>query len=126
MTCDCKKPLACVQVSRCLKDYVEAPPQSWEDLCNRQAWNTETSGMFLDTTMHLPCPGCGAKDFMRIRIADGDAQYERGGVCRECERGFRMPIQRAPNSIGFSIVQTSGPDLPPWFKMAIPRDRGRQ
>lgn len=127
--CDCKKPLACLQVSRCLKDYVEKVPENWQELCDRQAWNAETTGRFMDTAMHLPCPGCGAKDFMVVKIFDlavDDDIYNNGGQCKECGRGFRMPITRAPGQTSFVVVQTSGPDLPAWYALPIPRDQGRQ
>jgi hypothetical protein len=125
MSCDCVKPLACVQVGRCLKGYVEKTPENWQELCDRQAWNNESSGFGFETAMHIACPGCGAKDFMILKIAQGDEQYERGGDCKECGRGFRMPLKRAPGSVSFSVVQTAGPDLPPWFLLKIEREKDR-
>jgi hypothetical protein len=122
---DCRNPLGCMQGFGCLKDYVESSPQSWEDLCKRQALNALSSGFGFDTAMHLPCPGCGAKDFMVYRIIESEQAMERGAVCKECERGFRMPVSRSGNSISFTFVQSSGPDLPAWFKLPIKREGGR-
>lgn len=131
MNCECTKPLACVQVNRCLKDYVEATPQNWDDLCNRQAVNYETSGMGMDTMVHLPCFGCGAKNFLIHRLLDCHAAYNTGSTCKECGRGFRMPVTRKASKcehghehvdLGFEVVQTVGPDLPDWFKIPVRRD----
>lgn len=118
---DCTTPLQCQMAGCCLFGYVEAPPQSWDDLVKRQAFNTKMSGFFIETTTHMPCPACGAKDFMLIKIMSTEEQYNDGAVCKECERGFRMPVKRDPGMLRFSFEQTVGPDLPPWFKIAIPR-----
>ena len=119
---ECKHPLKCSVANQCLKDYVEAAPQSWEDLCTRQAWNTEITGSFLDTTIHLPCPACGAKDFMVYKIMESEEVNNAGAVCKECERGFRIPVRRPDaNTISVGLVQTVGPDLPDWFKIEVPR-----
>jgi hypothetical protein len=127
--CDkCVRPLACLQVSRCMNGYVDKAPENWQELCDRQAWHGQTSGYMLETAMHLPCPGCGAKDFMVVKIFDlavDDGIYERGGNCKECGRGFRMPITRSPGETSFTVVQTAGPDLPAWFALPIPREKDR-
>lgn len=135
-TCDCKNPMACLQVNRCLAVELakpDAPPTNWDELCVRQARNVRIEGQFTSTTMYMCCPGCGAPDWLAAKPftlgADGmpdmklHQQYNEGAVCKECERGFRMPITVSENETRWTIVQTSGPDLPDWYKLPIKRER---
>src|SRR5690349_12283504 len=128
--CDCKNPMACLQMNRCLAPELaqpDAPPNSWDELCVRQARNARIEGQFTGTTMHMPCPGCGAPDFMLVKPFtlgnDGlpdmgiHKQYNTGATCKECHRGFRMPVQSCPHQTTFTVVHTSGPDLPSWYAL---------
>jgi hypothetical protein len=88
----------------------------------RYAANTKLSGRGLDTTMHVPCPFCGAADFIVHRIVDTREALSAGAVCAECKRGARAEFHvrdgGATTTVG--LMQTCGDD-PPAFLTHIPR-----
>lgn len=88
----------------------------------RQCLNVEITGNGIETTMHMPCFYCGAKDFMVYRIVDSETAMNTGELCKECGRGMRMPVEPDPaggKSIRF--LQTTGAEPEPWHEIKIPR-----
>lgn len=83
--------------------------------------NTTITGFGLDTTMHAPCPFCGAPDFMVYRIIDSREAMAKGGTCTACKRSMRGIVQSNPLQTQVSFVQTGGDDLPDWYEPKVPR-----
>lgn len=120
---ECVHGSKCMQGAGCMRGYVDkGAPANWDELVARQAWNCRIEGFGLEVRTVLCCPACGAADFLTIPIVDFEHEAcNAGAVCRECSRGFRMPTKRSPGVLEATLVQTSGPDLPAWYRMRIPR-----
>lgn len=99
--------------------------QEWLDLCERQTRNSRIEGVGLDTTTVLPCPFCGAADWMRFGIAAGLTEYaeqQKEHVCKECKRGGRLVMTQDGGTLTTELRQTSGNDLPAWFALRVTRE----
>lgn len=94
-----------------------ARPTSPAEYLARTKANTKYSGVGLATMMHVPCPFCGAAEFVVCAVIGGaERAFEKGATCRECNRGCRAIFTRsAPGSLGFEFVQTGGDEPPDWL-----------
>jgi hypothetical protein len=107
-------------------------PASVEAFTARAAQNTRVEGYGLETRMISACPFCGAPDFMTWYVlgnllAGGTSMEETmqtPTTCAACGRSGRWQIARSDNSVRTSLVQTGGPDVPPWYTPP-PRREGR-
>lgn len=72
--------------------------------------NQEITGFGMEVTMHMPCPFCGAPDFMVYLVLETEIAAKRGAVCKECKRGARALFDHSQGGVQFEFVQTEGPD----------------
>ncbi len=94
--------------------------EEWEHLFHE---NQRISGTGLNTTMHMPCPFCAAKDFAVYKIIDTEDALIEGAVCNACNRGAAIEFSvNMPSNKQFEMVQISGPDQPSWL---VPKMRRR-
>jgi hypothetical protein len=77
--------------------------------------NQSITGYGFETTMHLPCPFCAAKDFMVYRIIDAEEAMIKGAVCSECKRGAAVEFTVNGPGKQFEFVQTCGDDIPTYL-----------
>lgn len=92
-----------------------------EELAARQLENTEMSGRGMDTTQHFPCPFCGSKDWLVVKIMSF-AQDHGPIECGECGRSAKLlynsknggPLRGGSSEM--EVVQTDGPDQPEWMR----------
>lgn len=76
--------------------------------------NSKVTGHGLDTTLHVPCPGCAGPGWKTYKIIDAEEEFVKTSVCQHCGRGFKLEVHRAPGVTGMKLVQTSGPDCASW------------
>ena len=109
------------------------PPASYAEYMQRLAENSQISGRYLDTAMHMPCPFCAAPDFLVYKIIETQQLLAKGAVCKECGRGakviFSQHVTPGPGlyenpGCSFEFVQTCGPDQPEWLEAKMRRVDG--
>lgn len=118
---DCQHVVGCMNAGRCLRqvDGTKAP-MDWDSYHLRTLKHTKISGYGPNTAMHMPCPCCGAANWLVFKILNTEATTERGKVCEECHRGFRAIYTRQHNSKTYEFVQFYGPDVPAWHSAKWP------
>lgn len=82
----------------------------------RQFENMRIEGVGVEVTIHMPCPFCGAKNFLSYRVLDVEEGLSRGATCQDCRRGLRAIFNRTLNNTAFRFVQTEGADPPEWVE----------
>jgi hypothetical protein len=95
-------------------------PTNADEYLKRVKENQSLSGHGADTTLHMPCPFCGAAEFMTYAIGAMEAVTGKGATCKECGRSARFLYEHHHDRASFEIVQTGGPDQPQWL---IPKMR---
>lgn len=95
-------------------------PQNMEEYRERFAKNEAIEGEGLETRTRMPCPFCGAPDFMVHRVIDSEIHFAKGATCKECGRSAKMVIESTEKGTIFELVQTGGDDPPEWL---IPKMR---
>jgi len=90
-------------------------PTTMAEFTQRFARNQYMDGFGLETTMHVPCPFCGAIGFACYRVLDVEAAMARGSTCTECGRSAKALFDRTADGVAFELVQTGGPDQPEWL-----------
>jgi hypothetical protein len=90
-------------------------PTNQRAYLERFAANTYVFGFGLDTGQSMPCPFCAARDWCQFKIVDVVQVMSQEHICRECKRGAKAIYTRTPDSTGFRMVQTSGPEQPTWL-----------
>lgn len=99
-------------------------PQTPEEYIARQQASQHLSGYGADTTVHVPCPFCAAPEWLVHRVIDTEAAMSKGATCKKCGRTARAHIATHPGGgKSFEIVQTGGPDPPPWHRKMFPMRR---
>jgi len=96
-------------------------PTSYPEYLTRFASNNYVYGFGMETGQSMPCPFCGARDWCKFKIIDVEAVTSQEHVCRECNRGARAIYTRTRDSVGFVMVQTSGPEQPEWLQPKMGR-----
>ena len=81
-----------------------------EEYLERVNKNQKITGYGIDTTMHLPCPFCGAPDFTVYKVLEAQDAMKKESICSECKRGARAIFHNSHGGIEFEVVQTVGPD----------------
>lgn len=69
----------------------------------------------------IACPFCGEPGFLKYEILEVEKKMTEGAVCSHCNRGCRAEFVHDKGSIGFCLVQTSGPDVPDWYQPKMRR-----
>lgn len=90
----------------------------------RQAENQRIEGMGLETRMVVPCPGCGAADWLVIRplsiLVAGENTMVAPTTCAACGRTFRNVIEHPSESqTTLHIELLDGADLPRYLVDAL-------
>jgi hypothetical protein len=82
--------------------------------------NQHLSGSGIEgTTQHLPCPWCGAADWMVFAVVRTyEAMQDGPRDCSNCHRSGMFMVQRDGDSIDLELVQTGGPAPPLWLDPA--------
>ena len=120
----CPHPEKCQMAGRCMKEVMSRPdasPASMQDLRDRIARHYSLEGAGLSVTQHVPCPFCGAPEFMVSALPEVSHVYQEGAICRECSRGMRVRIESVHDTDGamlaqsMSFEQTVGPEQAEWY-----------
>jgi hypothetical protein len=74
--------------------------------------NQRIAGFGFELIMHVPCPFCAAPYFLSSRIVTAQADWSKGGTCKVCARSAKAIFH---GNGKWEIVQTGGPDAPPWL-----------
>jgi hypothetical protein len=92
-------------------------PQNLQEYHQRCRENNTISGQGSDNVRcHVPCPFCGAPDFMIFGILEIGAVGAKGATCSECGRSAKILTHGTqPGSIRCEMVQTGGADQPEWL-----------
>jgi hypothetical protein len=77
--------------------------------------NHRMTGYGVETAQVLPCPFCGAADFLTARILQFNTDMAKGAVCTACGRGARMITTRDASGVYMEMVQTQGDNPPPYL-----------
>jgi len=96
-------------------------PRNLDEYNKRVNLNQIVDGFGPDTTMHMPCPFCGAGHFLCYKIIETEARLANGSVCKECNRGGKCIFERTTSGVQFEFVQTSGPDQPEFLPYKMRR-----
>jgi hypothetical protein len=104
-----------------VKEGIMTEPKSREEYDEKTKANTRIEGTYRDTTIHQPCFFCAEPDFMVYRLDEVNEATRRGGVCAHCKRGVRGEVDETGSSVSIRLMQTVGPDAPPWAW--LPRER---
>jgi len=97
-------------------------PTTTEEYLERYYLNNTLTGLGIETTMHMPCPFCAAKDFMVYGILEAIKVMSAGATCQECQRSAKVIISGAPGQPRYiEVVQTGGQDQPEWIKPKMRR-----
>ncbi len=100
-------------------------PTSMDELNARQKANMRIEGRFADTQTVMPCPFCGAPDFMVYAVTAGLNEYAdlaKPHECKECGRSARLLTTRDAHGVMQEIVQCGGPDQPEWMIHKLRRE----
>jgi len=92
-------------------------PESGEEYAKKFHANQRITGYGLETTMHLPCPFCAEPDFRVYRVIDSEIAWKEPAVCKHCERGLELVIERTATGTTMQFFQSSGPEQPRWSNM---------
>ena len=91
-------------------------PKTREEYEERFHSNEKITGYGIGNVYcHMPCPFCGAADFITYELLSMRDTLGRGASCKECQRGMRCVFVSDPSSTAFEMVQTAGPDPAPWI-----------
>lgn len=81
--------------------------------------NQKVTGYGIDVTMHMPCPGCAQPGFMDMSPMQAalapELPWAGDHTCENCGRAFRFTEVRGHGSLGMTMGQIAGPDLPPYL-----------
>lgn len=108
-------------------------PRSMDELASLIQQNTQVTGFGRFMADHVPCPFCGMADVLVIPLMGG---WPETGTCKHevqdpafpddkskkitvgCERTVKIVagVDHTINDVKFSLVQTGGPDQPPWLQ----------
>jgi hypothetical protein len=99
-------------------------PRSLEEYTERFHKNYSISGMGEDVRISFPCPFCGARDWLEIRLMEFGAHDLAPHYCVECDRSSRFIFKTTDGGIQAELVQCSGPDAPRWM-VPTPRREDR-
>jgi hypothetical protein len=95
---------------------MSSEPTNYKQYLERFNENQSISGFGPgNVTVHLPCPFCAAKDFMKYELMQVEDAMKRGATCKECGRSAKAIFTYLENGKSFEVVQTDGPDQPPWL-----------
>lgn len=100
-------------------------PTSLDELNRRCAANSKIIGFGSATTTILPCPFCGAPEWMRFPVTAGFTNYAeqvKPHECKECGRSARLDIRSVNGGLETEIVQCGGPDQPEWMNPKMRRE----
>lgn len=89
-------------------------PTNMDELSVRMQESMKMTGQGLDTTVHQPCPFCGAPDFLVHRLLD-QAKMTENSTCNECGRSAKAIVTAVDGGQRIEIVQTGGPEQPKWL-----------
>lgn len=93
-------------------------PTSKTEFEKRFHANMRMSGEGADTTVHMPCPFCGAPDWVVYRLLEMPGRAERSSECGECGRSAAiLTSYPSDGSMRGAFVQTGGPDAPAWSRL---------
>lgn len=94
-------------------------PVTYEEYEQRSMANTKVTGMYDTTAQVLPCPWCGAPDWLTIPIfktaIEGYGTITGERTCSECGRSGKLLITEKGSSTISEFVQTGGPDAPTYL-----------
>ncbi len=97
-------------------------PTDFKEFCNKAAANSSVSGFGMNTTQHMPCPGCAEPDWKLIKIAQAEKDMTQESTCKHCGRSFKVIVDHpAAGATNFEFVQTGGPDVADWMQPKIRR-----
>ena len=96
-------------------------PRNNDELAVRINLNQQVTGFGFDTTMHMPCPFCGAPDFMVFKVIDTLEASKQGGTCKECKRSMKTIVTSIRGGRNMEFVQSAGPDQPDWLSPKMRR-----
>lgn len=69
----------------------------------------------MGVTVHTPCPFCAAPDWNVFLVIDSEEAMAKDTKCEECGRSAKAIITKTDTTTSFEVVQTGGPDAPPWL-----------
>lgn len=92
------------------------PPSNMIEYLARYSAHNRLSGRGIETTCHVPCPFCAAKDFMSYRLIDVRKIMAEDHICPACQRGAKAIFRtQHEGATSIEVVQTSGPEPPAWL-----------
>lgn len=71
-----------------------------------------------EAVMHLPCPFCAAKDWIKFTKWNRMNAISHGAMCNVCKRSARGLFTDV-TGIHFEMIQCGGPDQPDWFEPKV-------
>lgn len=81
------------------------------------------TGRGADITIHHPCPGCAAPEWMTCGIMEVRQAMEAETRCSECGRTFRAVFDdRGDGSVAFQIRKVDGPAVPDFLAPVLRGD----
>lgn len=102
-------------------------PATLDEYNQRCLDNQRVEGFGMATTSVLPCPCCGAADWLYWNIAESAmtdyANVSGPHVCGACGRTSKMVIDQTPTSVTGYFALVAGSDLPAFMdEVKIVRD----
>ena len=80
--------------------------------------NSKITGHGIEgTTMHMPCPFCGAADWCAYKVVEVRTALADPITCSECKRSAKAVVATTERGTGFQLVQTGGDDPPPYVSI---------